>query len=119
MHPPLPIGWLHWPWHERVALLVGYRTGASVVIKRSIPVPNAALNPRRDFGVTTEGASNALAWAKENGMDVVGVIHSHYSGGSRLPTESDLIGLPDGWIGAVYIYDTGEVKWYSNEEGAG
>jgi len=119
MHAQWPWVWLHWPWHERVALLVGYRTGASVVIKRSIPVPNEAGNPRNDFGVTTSGMKKAKAWALANGMEIVGVVHSHPAGSSHTPSGADHVGLPEGWIGAVYVYDTGEIKWYANEEGAG
>ena len=74
----------------------------AVVVTDYVPVENSSSSPTETFAVK----KSSLV-----GIDyIVGFMHSHNSG-SPEPSDTDLAGLPEGQVGAVWC--DGGVRWYT------
>ena len=72
------------------------------VVTDYVPVENSSPTPAESFAVKKSSIE---------GIEyIVGYMHSHNSG-SPEPSDTDLAGLPEGQIGAVWC--DGDVRWYS------
>lgn len=78
------------------------------------PVPNRADDKKNDFTVWKQ---DVVALADPGNMEVLGYIHTHRPfSDNEYPTQRDYDGLPDNYIGAVYMHGGGYVYWYTNHQ---
>ncbi len=82
--------------HEACGFLVGRDT----TIYRVVPVANLAAEPRRDYRIAPETLLAIHREATVEGLDVLGVFHSHPDGEARLSMVDEQQGHP-GWVYAV------------------
>lgn len=108
-----PDWWLRWPWHERCAFLVGQRLRGQVVVRSVIPCRNTSKLRTKTFSVTTADYENIEQRVRNAGLEVVGVVHSHPGQEEPEPSNADIRGLPEGWVGAVWT--RGGVCFYTRE----
>lgn len=64
-----------WQGHETVAFLVGPREGDHV--DRILITKNRSDDPKMHFRIGRNGYIQGQKWAKENGLKVRGVVHTH------------------------------------------
>lgn len=62
---------------EGCGLLLGEERGAALRILRAIPLANAAADPRRRYEIAPESFLATEKRAREEGLTVLGVFHSH------------------------------------------
>ena len=56
----------------------GVMIGAEQIVKEAVPLPNVYTGPQEDFFVLApEDLKRADEQARKNGMDVIGIFHSH------------------------------------------
>lgn len=113
MQCDVPRDYLSWPFHERVCLLAGTRRRGAVYVSAFLPVRNASKFPRRRFAVALSDYERIVATLSED-VEVLGVVHSHLPWSVCDPSDDDLCGLPDLWLGA--IFHRGVLHWYAKGE---
>jgi proteasome lid subunit RPN8/RPN11 len=105
LHARVPERYLQQGPEEKCCLMLGSMYRKLWVVESFLKVPNRADNPCEDFLILrSDVPSEALQWA-------VGVLHSHPMPGSPEPSDNDLTGLPEGWLGGVFY--NGSVNWYT------
>ncbi len=62
--------------NEAVALLFGHRNNEDWVVERVMPVRNSTPSPYA-FSIAPEDIYQAYVWADKNGVELVGIFHSH------------------------------------------
>lgn len=101
-----PADFFAWPFHERAALLCGQKSGRTFSVSHVVPVRNSHRNPREHFAVRR----SELVRVEQAYGPVVGALHTHPAWCSSEPSENDLSGLPEGWVGGVLHRD--RIHWY-------
>jgi proteasome lid subunit RPN8/RPN11 len=87
-------------------LMIGERTADGFTVRRFVPIPNRHADPAERFTILTED----VRWLVGD-SEVIGAIHSHPHG-VTMPTDADLRGIEDGYIGAVFAGNT-ITSWYT------
>lgn len=73
--------------NEAVALLFGHRNNGDWVVERVMPVRNSTPSPYM-FSIAPEDIYQAYLWADRNGVELVGIFHSHL--GEPYPSSVDV-----------------------------
>ncbi|AIF70051.1 hypothetical protein PAP_08315 [Palaeococcus pacificus DY20341] len=86
---------------EICGFLLGVFEGDTAVVKKVVFMKNR-LNSPVAFEMEPEEMVKVLEWADENGLDVVGIFHSHLC--EPLPSQKDFKGMRN-WPVAWFIVD--------------
>lgn len=94
---------------ERVAALTGSYSMLDDlwIVTGMHPIPNRHDDPQHDFAVEGRDLNPLI----QQGLVVIGAVHSHLEFDPPWPSEADIDGLPPGMIGAVYKDRT--LWWYT------
>lgn len=105
----VPRARLRYHHYERCAVLIGDHAGDRYTVRKIIVVPNRARHKgNQTFAVRVKDVRRLVGSYADS---VIGVIHSHISG-DHMPSPSDLLGIEDGYIGAVFS-DGRITSWYT------
>lgn len=107
----LPLDFLWWPYHERVAFLVGRSNPPITTIDVILPSVNSHHKSYAFFGILSDDYESVKAKVPD-GMQIVGVLHTHLRPDEDRPSQEDLDGLPEGWLGAIYHLPSRRLLWY-------
>lgn len=100
---------------ERVALMGGKVIGDDrYIVTAMFCVPNSAEDPKNFFEVTRYDYRRAKRAAARKKIGIIGVMHTHLGDDEALPSEEDLDGLPEEWVGGVWW--RGQITWYDAGE---
>jgi proteasome lid subunit RPN8/RPN11 len=98
---------------ERVACLVGKKSGEDFVILDILPARNEDYRPTEEFYVSGQQMSAISKEAQRRGYSVLGVAHSHMPHHPSVPSQADIQCCRHP-VNAVYHPTTSALTWFNS-----
>ncbi len=96
--------------HEICGFLAGHMTGTEYYVQFGLPVPNSAeFDQEHRYEITSGAFNHADRLVQSQGLQIVGVFHSHPNGRAQ-PSRLDMDYFFPGWIYLIIGVSAGTVN---------